>query len=82
MAHGAVESVPLKAGWRFVKADDPAAGTNLTIGAMSDILDRADRGDVSGAPSFAWAKPGFDDSLWKKVRGHPGGSDPNAANLR
>ena len=65
---GATEKVALKTGWRFVKGDDPAAGTNLTIKAMSDILDCADRGDVSGAPSFAWAKPEFDDSSWKEVR--------------
>ena len=67
-ATGGTMNVPLKEGWRFVKADDPAAGTNLTIKAMIDILDRADRGDTSGAPDFAWAKPGFDDSAWREVR--------------
>ena len=67
-AFGATEKIALKTGWRFVKADDPAAGTNLTIKAMSSMLDRADRGDVSGAPSFSWAQPGFDDSSWKEVR--------------
>ena len=67
-AFGATEKVALRTGWRFVKADDPAAGTNLTIRAMSAILDRADKGDVSGAPAFSWARPEFDDSSWKEVR--------------
>ena len=67
-AHGATVKVPLKTGWRFAKADDPAAGTNLTIKAMSSLLDRAARGDTAGAPDFGWAKPGFDDSSWKVVR--------------
>ena len=65
---GGTVQVPLKDGWRFVKADDPAAGTNLTLGAMSDILDRASRGDASSAPVFGWAQPAFDDSTWCKVR--------------
>ena len=55
VALAATEKVALRTGWRFVKADDPAAGTNLTIKAMSAILDRADKGDVSGAPDFSWA---------------------------
>ena len=67
-ARGATERIPLKTGWRFVKADDPSAGTNLTIKAMSGILDSAARGDLAGAPDFAWAKPGFDDSAWREVR--------------
>lgn len=66
-ASGATVKVPLTDGWRFVKADDPAA-TNLTLKAMSDILDRADKGDTSGASDFAWAKPAFDDASWKEVR--------------
>ena len=68
VAFGGTVKVPLKTGWRFVKADDPAAGTNLTMQAMSAILDRAQRGDVAGAPGFAWAKPAFDDSAWRPVR--------------
>ena len=68
MAFGGTVKVPLKEGWRFVKADDPAAGTNLTIQAMSGILDRACRGDLAGAPAFDWAKPAFDDSRWREVR--------------
>ena len=67
-ANGATEKVSLNVGWRFAKADDPAAGTNLTIKVMSAILDRADRGDVAGAPAFNWAQPGFDDSGWREVR--------------
>lgn len=67
-ADGANGIVPLKTGWRFIKADDPNAGTNLTINAMSAMLDRACRGDVSLAPSFDWAMPDFDDSSWKSVR--------------
>ena len=65
---GGTVKVPLKSGWKFVKADDPAAGTNLTFKMMSGILDRADRGDTTGAPEFMWAKPGFDDSSWRDVR--------------
>ena len=67
-AFAGTAKVPLHDGWRFVKADDPAAGTNLTQQAMSAILDRADRGDTSAAPAFAWAQPGFDDSAWREVR--------------
>ena len=66
-AHGGTVRVPLKEGWRFVKADDPAAGTNLSMSAMSDMLDRACRCDFSGAPDLGWAKPGFDDSAWRTV---------------
>ena len=72
LAQGATVKVPLKDGWRFVKADDPAAGTNLTLQAMSGTLDWAEKcGGVRGAPAlpdFAWAKPEFDDSAWRKVR--------------
>ena len=40
---GATEKVALKTGWRFVKGDDPAAGTNLTIkeGEGSELIDTA-----------------------------------------
>ena len=55
-AHCATEKVPMKSGWRFVKADDPSVGTNMTMQAMSDILDRAERGDLADAPAFDWAK--------------------------
>ena len=68
VSFGATEKVALKTGWRFVKGDEPAAGTNLTIKAMSAMLDRACVGNVSGAPVFAWAKPEFDDSSWGEVR--------------
>jgi beta-galactosidase len=61
-------SIPLADGWRFIKADDPSAGAELTMQAMSDLLDRADRGDCSGAPHFEWAQPSFDDSSWREVR--------------
>ena len=67
-ASAATVKVPLADGWRFVKSDDPKAGSGLSIKAMSDILDRADRGDWSGAPAFDWAQPGFDDSGWRVVR--------------
>ena len=60
--------MPLKNGWRFAKADDPAAGTNLTFRMLSSMLDRADRGDTAGSPDFTWAKPDFDDSAWREVR--------------
>ena len=65
---GGTLKVPLKEGWRFVKADDPQAGTNLTLQAMSGILDRAVCGDAAGAPAFGWAQPAFDDAAWKSVR--------------
>ena len=67
-AFGGTTKIPLVEGWRLVKADDPNAGSGLSIKAMSDIVDRADRGDRSGAPAFDWAQPGFDDSAWKFVR--------------
>lgn len=68
IAIGGTVKIPLRDGWRFVKADDPKVGANLSIKAMSDILDRADRGDTSGAPAFDWAQPAFDDSVWREVR--------------
>ncbi len=68
IALGGTLKVPLKSGWRFVKADDPKAGTNLTLKAMSAILDRADRGDTAGAPKFDWARPDFNDTAWREVR--------------
>ena len=70
VAFGGTVKVPLKTGWRFVKADDPAAGTNLTLHAMSAILDRAEKGEALAdcdLPSFTWAKPEFDDSSWRAV---------------
>ena len=67
-AFGGTVKIPLKEGWRFVKDDDPKAGTNLTLQAMSSLLDRADRGDTSGTPEFDWGKPSFDDSAWRTVR--------------
>ena len=71
-ALAATRRVPLKAGWRFVKADDPRFGrapvaTN-EIERLSSILDRAFRGDFTGAPEVDWAKPGFDDAGWTPVR--------------
>ena len=36
--------IPIDEGWRFIKADDPSAGANLSMQAMSALLDRADRG--------------------------------------
>ena len=68
VANAATVKVPLKEGWRFLKADDPSAGASLTMKTMSDVLDRADRGDISGAPVFEWAQPGFDDSAWRVGR--------------
>ena len=67
-AFGGTQKVPLKTGWRFIKADDSAVGTNLPLQVMSTILDRANRGDTMGAPELEWAKPTFDDSAWKEVR--------------
>ncbi len=71
-AAGATAKLPLKAGWKFVKADDPkyVCDANLSneVRRLSAILDRADRGDLSGAFDFDWAKPEFDDSAWTDVR--------------
>ena len=67
VSFGGTLKVPLQDGWRFVKDDDPKAGTALTIQALSGILDRAARGDCAGAPAFDWAQPAFDDSVWRKV---------------
>lgn len=71
-AWAATGKVPLKEGWKFVKADDPGyvcdANVSNEIRKLSSILDRAQRMDFAGAPVFAWAAPGFDDSSWKTVR--------------
>ena len=61
-------SIPLKEGWKFIKCDDPEVAGLLDQPAMSAILDRADRGDRSGAPPLLWARPDFDDSGWRTVR--------------
>ena len=61
-------TIPLKEGWRFLKGDDPDAAGLLDQPAMADILDRADKGDRSGAPHLGWAQPEFDDSGWRTVR--------------
>ena len=71
-ARGATLKVPLKTGWKFVKADDPKyvcdASMSNEARKLSAILDRAERGDLSGGIDFDWAKPSFDDSSWKEVR--------------
>ena len=64
----ATERIPLKAGWRFLKADDPKIGTNYGFQAMSVTLDRAVWGDLSGAPAADWCAPTFDDRGWTEVR--------------
>ena len=64
----ATEKVALKGGWKFVKADDPKIGASYDFKTMGAVLDRADRGDLSGAPANDWSKPGFDDSAWKTVQ--------------
>ena len=73
MASAAIEKVPLKTGWKFTKADDPAivvdhANYSNEIRRLSSILDRAYGGDLTGAPKTEWCKPGFDDSKWSDVR--------------
>ena len=35
VANAATVKVPLKEGWRFIKADDPSAGASLTMKTMS-----------------------------------------------
>ena len=73
MTVGAVtERMPLKTGWKFIKGDDPKivveADISNEIRKVSAILDRASRGDFSGAPAVDWASPDFDDSRWVAVR--------------
>ena len=71
VASAATEKIPLDEGWRFVKGDDPSCKANLSQGNMSAILDQAQRTaswGLFGAPKFAWAERGFDDSAWKAVR--------------
>ena len=73
MASAAIEKVPLKTGWKFTKADDPAivvdhANYSNEIRKLSAILDRANRGDLSGAPQTTWCRTDFDDSAWTSVR--------------
>ena len=72
-SYGAIERVPLKTGWKFVKADDPAivvdhANYSNEIRRLSGILDRAYKGDFSGALKTDWCKLDFDDSKWTDVR--------------
>lgn len=71
-AHGATQKVALKKGWKFQKGDDPryVCDTDYSneVRKLSAILDRADRGDTSGAFDFDRAKAAFDDSAWADVR--------------
>ena len=60
--------VPLKAGWKFQRADDPSVAPAPTFRETGALLDRAQRGDLSGAPPFDWARAGFDDGGWRDVR--------------
>ena len=69
----ATEKIPLKAGWKFVKADDPKivvdhANYSNEVRRLSAILDRASRGDFAGAPATDWCRPDFDDGAWADVR--------------
>lgn len=74
-AFGSIETIPLKTGWKFIKADDPSAPDNLTQGEMSLILDainlrvgpRAKGWSQWNRPTFAWAAKDFDDGAWKSV---------------
>ena len=73
MASAAIEKVSLKTGWKFTKADDSAivvdhANYSNEIRKLSAILDRANRGDLSGAPQTTWCRTDFDDSAWTSVR--------------
>ncbi len=73
MACGAITKMPLKAGWKFIKADDPAmvvdhANYSNEIRRLSAILDWANRGDLSGAPALTWSRSELDDSKWTEVR--------------
>ncbi len=60
--------VPLKAGWKFQRADDPSVAPAPTFRETGALLDRAQRGDLSGAPPFVWARADFDDGGWRDVR--------------
>jgi len=70
-AFGAIEKIPLKSGWKFCKGDDPKITVETCmsneIRKLSAILDRAERGDLSGAPAADWCKADFDDAAWSPV---------------
>ena len=65
---GRTETVPLATDWKFVKADDPKIGTNYAFRTMAAVLDRADRGDLAGAPTNDWSALDFNDVAWKSVQ--------------
>jgi len=69
------ERVSLDAGWRFIKADAPEAGTNLNYSAIKPWLlptgnpfttnTPAVRPDGEPAGDVSFAQAGFDDSQWR-----------------
>jgi beta-galactosidase len=69
------ERISLDAGWRFLKADAPDAGTNLNYSAIKAWLlplgnpfttnAPAARPDGEPAGSISFAQAGFDDSRWR-----------------
>ena len=64
-------SIPLSDGWRFIKADDPSVGAELTMQATSDLLDKVNSGEdpAPSGPNAAGKMPAL-----------PGGpSGPNSA---
>ncbi|HEY5042580.1 MAG TPA: beta-galactosidase GalB [Verrucomicrobiae bacterium] len=71
------ERISLDAGWRFLKADAPDAGTSLDYSAIKAWLlptgnpfttnAPAVRPDGELDPSLSFAQAGFDDSQWRRL---------------
>jgi beta-galactosidase len=69
------ERLSLDAGWRFLKADAPEAGTNLNYSAIKAWILPTGNPFTTNAPAVrpegnlgdgvSFAQPGFDDSQWR-----------------
>jgi beta-galactosidase len=69
------ERISLDAGWRFIKADSPDTGTNLTDAAIARLDLATGNAFTTNAPAawpdgnpggdISFAQSGFDDSQWR-----------------
>src|ERR1035438_3051253 len=69
------ERISLDAGWRFIKADSPDVGTNLTDAAIARLDLATGNAFTTNAPAawpdgnpggdISFAQSGFDDSRWR-----------------